>query len=270
MSVAGVDGCHEGWIAIRLDGADVTAVAEEDFEDVWDACENCEHVVVDVPIGLLSGERDDETDYKRCCDTITRQCIASSSSVFQVPVREVVDAWAAATPDRSAARAKTRQQELTGKSLTSQALALLPKIVEVDEFVRAYDRGVEELSNRLFESHPELCFTALNGGEPLRSSKSAEHSDAGLFERYALLREVFGEGTASTLWECLGSVSDQDVTFDDILDAFVLALTAREEFARTPTPPGEDPETGWPIAMAYAPVDAFDDALAKGDLPEST
>ncbi|WP_152040367.1 DUF429 domain-containing protein [Salinigranum salinum] len=261
MIVAGVDGCYEGWIAVQLDGTDVTTVTKKTFEDVWNACQACDRVLVDVPIGLVSAT-DRETDgYKRRCDTLARQRIASPSSVFQVPVREAVEAWIGATDDKREA-ARRAQQAATGKGLTSQTLSLLPKIAEVDEFVRSCDRTVADLSNRLFETHPELCFTALNRGGPLSNPKSTPHSDAGLFERYRLLDGSFEGDTATNLWKVLGEASEREVTFDDVLDAFVLALTARSDVATLPSSTdGEiqsDPETGWQIAMSYAPPGAFD------------
>ena len=268
MVVAGIDGCHSGWIAVKLDETDVTTVTKENFTDLWDECTYCESVLVDVPIGLTSAQQGREKNYKRDCDTLARKRIASSSSVVQVPVREAVDTYhdcESREPDQVVESVIDKQIELTGKSLTSQARSLLPKIAEVDEFVRNH-QSVDELSTVLFEGHPELCFTTLNGGEPLESSKSCSHSDAGLAERYEILNGVFEGDTATELWKALGDTADAEVTFDDVLDAFALALAAREPVATLPesSEADTDPETDWPIVMAYAPPSAFD-----GNSPEN-
>ncbi|AUV81385.1 hypothetical protein C2R22_06695 [Salinigranum rubrum] len=265
MSVAGVDGCYDGWVAIVLEGTDATTVVEESFSAVWDECNTCDSVLVDVPVGLVSGSKSSE--YIRACDTAARKRIASPSSVFQVPIREAVDAWKHAEDARKRDAAREAQREVTGRGLTSQALSLLDKIAEVDTFVGECS-DVDDVSNRLAESHPELCFTALNGGRPLSRSKATRHSDAGLADRYDVLDDEFEGDTATTLWEALcqcrnvEAESDEhtpEVTFDDVLDAFVLALTARQDTATLPPSPESDCEIEWPMAMAYAPPGVFDD-----------
>ena len=128
---------------------------------------------IDVPIGLS------ETPMPRTCDILLRKAIGNrGSSVFYVPCRKVV----------YAPNPELEHQNLTGKRIQRQALGLLRAIKEVDELVR----GNKDLSEKLLESHPELCFQILNEGRALRFRKKTEegvNERVSILERYGLQRD---------------------------------------------------------------------------------
>ena len=95
-----------------------------------------------------------------------------------------------------------------------------------------------------------MCFRALNG----TSLEHSKHTAAGVAERLAVLRNVdkYTRGDWRTVARELGSEGHR-VGLDDVLDAFVLALTAcapKEEFHRLPSYPPHDAEE-LPMQMVY-------------------
>ncbi len=113
--------------------------------------------------------------------------------------------------------------------LSRQAHAIRENILEVQAVVgETYDGPV-------YESHPELCFYALNG-QPIAYSKS---SARGLALRLHLL-ETKRPGMKAVYERVLNETYRKDIRRDDILDSMVLAIAARSEELRTapeePTP----------------------------------
>lgn len=225
----GVDGCPGGWLLVGLDetGGGAPEIAAT-FEEVAARTAGARLVLVDIPIGLPARGR-------RECDLAAAKALSrAASSVFPVPVREAVYA-------RGYREACAVQERLTGRRLSRQSWALVPKIQEVDEVVRR----VPALGQRIRESHPELCFAALNGGRPLARSK---RDALGVLERAALLEPHLGDVRA-LLRRALEGVPARGETEEnrrakgrrtarargggsraeghDVLDAAVLAVCAR-------------------------------------------
>ncbi len=140
----------------------------------------------------------------RLCDTLARRLLGPRrASVFSPPVRSVLEAGL-----------------FQGVSL--QCYNLFPKLREVDALM------TPALQDSVRETHPELAFARLNGGVPLAFPKRVAEGRA---ERLQLLRRVLGRR-----WEpprLRGAASD------DLLDAAVLALVARDFSRRLPA---EEPE----------------------------
>lgn len=122
-----------------------------------------------------------------------------------------------------------------GYSIQYQAWSLVPRIREIDEFVREFTPG-----EHVRETHPEVCFAALNGGESLTHAKD---TDDGQDERLELLNKkmpeaqiIFSDSVELyTLPEYAPVVSPSSV--DDILDAMVAATVAihwQHDFATLP------------------------------------
>jgi len=199
----GVDGCGGGWIAASRDSRGaiccqrVETLAELFAESVLPRV-----VAVDVPIGLLRrGARD--------CDVEARRLLGvRRSSVFPAPIRPILTA----TSQTDASRIRYRVE---GKRVSIQTWAIVPKIVEVDRFLRA-DTVRREIVR---EVHPEVSFFFLNGGRPMSMAKRKADGQA---ERLSLLRRWFGEaiGHALAERERLGCKAD------DIVDALVALWSA--------------------------------------------
>ncbi|MDI6825491.1 MAG: DUF429 domain-containing protein [Bacillota bacterium] len=173
----GVDGCAGGWALVELvGGRPVMHLFVAEFAGVLERTKDARLVLVDIPIGLADAARGE-----RRCDVLARKVLGDRGScVFPAPIREVVD-----LPERcTQAEASARQRQLTGRGLTMQAYCLLPKIREVDSLMRQNPR----LQETVRESHPELCFAALNGGNPVQHGKLSQEG------RPERLRSIQGDG----------------------------------------------------------------------------
>jgi predicted RNase H-like nuclease len=211
VTVAGIDGCRQGWIAVVCqDGRFVHAVVRSIFSELLAELRNAGPIAVDMPIGL-------PVEGARRADLETRAFLAgSASTLFVVPPRVAIEA-----PTHEEAVRISRR--LTGRGVSRQAYGLRLKIAEVEAALPAA-RG------RLFEVHPETSFL-LMAGERLPSKRSYD----GLAHRRALL-----EHAGIRLPETLGG-QEGKVPADDVLDAAAAAWTAQRiavgEARSFPDPP---------------------------------
>jgi predicted RNase H-like nuclease len=135
--------------------------------------------------------------------------------VFPAPIRPIL----AAT---SYAEGSEVRHTAEGKRLSIQAWGIVPKVREVDAFLRA-DSSARE---RVHEVHPELCFYFMAGGRPMGFGKKKADGRA---ERTALLRTHFGTAVDSAL----AGLRHSGCAADDLLDAFAALWTARRIRAGT-------------------------------------
>lgn len=232
MKYVGVDWASKGWFAVILEQnkSPKTEFYPSVF-NLWHHQHDANKILIDIPVGLRS-------DGRRACDVEAKQVLGSArgNSVFYTPIRKGVEA-------QNISEAK-HAQELLDFSVQNQAWAIVPRIQEVDEFLEMFE---EEIGNTdIRETHPEICFWALNDGEPLTHGKKTE---AGIEERLSLL--------SNHLTDARGLYEDAVETFtepewapvigksgrDDILDAMVAALTASECGESPPRLPKQsDPE----------------------------
>jgi predicted RNase H-like nuclease len=228
-SAVGVDACPYGWFATVLTGGSVETELYGDFSGVHKDNQEAQ-VLVDIPIGLPTRSR------RRCdieaCDLLG----CRGKSVFFPPCES-----AAAIGDYDEANAKHREE--MGHGLSQQAHAISDKINEVQAVVSgAYDGAI-------YESHPELCFYALNG-QPIAYSKSSKR---GLAFRRQVLEEK-RSGMDDEYEQVLDDTLRKDVRRDDVLDSMALALAAQsEELQSVPEDPGpEVPRIYYPTTPALA------------------
>ena len=111
---------------------------------------------------------------------------------------------------------KGEQIRITGSSLTQQTLEIMPKIAEVDGVLS------RQVAPQIREVHPEICFWALNGGNPIVSSKRTQ---AGREARTVVLEGV-GVPARAIFDEAFKAFRRREVRRDDILDALAAAVTA--------------------------------------------
>lgn len=173
------------------------------------------------------------------------------SSVFAIPSRAAlyadtndfttIEAWYAAHR-RASEVAKATSDPPRGVSI--QAFGIFSKIREIDALLIARP----ELRGRVFESHPEVAFCRLNGGEPMTLPKKIKGAvnPAGMEERKALL---YRHGYEKTF---LDQTPPKGAASDDFLDAAVMMLIAariaRSEAKLFPDPPLAD-RFGIPVAI---------------------
>ena len=229
----GVDGCSSGWFFVELQPSRVTrcGVVRTLRELVRDAREPA-RLYVDIPIGLPDGPGGRE------CDHLARRELGPRrSSVFPAPARAVLDA----VDYQSARRHSLRT---TGRSLSKQAWAIVPKCREVDRLLRD-DAKARRIVR---EVHPELCFWALAGRRPMQHGKKRE---LGIQERIAVLRRIHPSVAeeAATMLER----RPRGVARDDVVDAMAAAVTAAAGDAALRTLPPRPPRDtrGLSIEMLY-------------------
>jgi len=201
MLLAGVDGCRAGWLSATLD-LETGEVRGAVFPDASTLFERQRAIItaIDIPIGLPASR-------ERSCDREARRLVGPrASSVFPAPVRATL---AAETYEAACLIAV----QASGKRLSKQTYAILPKIREVDAAVRSQPI-------RVYEVHPEVSFCIWNGGTPMSHPK---RSGFGFLERYRLVQQVFGRAA-----DCLrDALPRRGVSDDDILDALAALWTAK-------------------------------------------
>ena len=239
----GVDWGSGQWIcAIREGPGEWDLEARPSFLSVWHHHQDHTPILVDIPIGLVE-------EGLRQCDKEAREVLESvrPNSVFWTPPRPAIEA-------KTYDEAKALTDQLSPKGLTTQAWGIAPRIRELDEFLAE----VSEARGAVRESHPEVCFAKLNGGEPPESGKQ---DDGGIEARLKIL-EAVESGTRDSYEELIDEyveppaharlVSTNDR--DDVVDAMALALTAAEEegeFETLPEKPPEDAEREIPIEIVH-------------------
>ena len=236
MIFLGVDACRGGWFFVRRDGNHSDCGVVRNLEELIPPLPERGFIFVDIPIGLR-----DASGEPRPCDTTARRLLGRrrSPSVFPAPVRGVLH-------ENDYASAVETCKRLTGKGISRQAFAIVPKVREVDELLTRNERAREMIR----EVHPELCFWALNGRQPMRHRKKCAQ---GIAERMQVLRNVLSEADA-ICEAALAGFPRKDVAKDDIVDALAALATAVAPLGAqltTPSNPERD-SRGMPMQMTYA------------------
>lgn len=244
----GVDGCKAGWVAAIEGTKPFHLAVYANFADLVDDVPHDSIIAVDMPIGLperIGGAG-------RSPEKLVRPMLGQrQSSVFSIPARQVVEMGCQMTGKREDdyplhQRASEVAQSLSDppKGVSIQAFYLFPKILELDGLLRADS----SLQNRVFESHPEVAFTVLNGGQAMREPKKIKGkvNSAGMEERFGLLASL---GVPVDLFF---QPPPKGAAADDVLDAVVCWLVARRieqgKARGFPDPPERDAH-GLPIAI---------------------
>jgi len=232
--IAGVDGCKGGWIAVRKDlrTNEISSAVYSFGRQLFSLSPDHEILALDIPIGLTDSG-------SRRCDILARKMLGRSraSCVFPAPIRPALIA-----SDRKGADSISRAVD--GKGVGAQAFGLYPRIRDIDAIMR----GNDQARDITYEVHPELCFMALNQGQPIIQSKK---SHEGMSARSALVILHFAEASVRLVRKAhsTGIVAD-----DDIYDAFAGLWTAERIHSGiaevVPDPPDTD-SFGLPMAMWY-------------------
>jgi predicted RNase H-like nuclease len=249
-TIAGVDGCKGGWIAVIESDGPMRSQVFARFADLHAALGPDAMVAVDMPIGLP-----DHCHGGRGPEQLVRPLLGGrQSSVFSIPSRSAVYASteeAAAVDWYGAHRAccaVARATSTPPRAVAIQGFGLFAKIRELDAFLReSPDRA-----GRIVESHPELAFWRLNGRRPLALPKKVKGAPfaPGLGERAALL-EAEGIDVAAVEAAATGL---RGAARDDLLDACAMLSVARRlasgAVERLPADPPLD-RHGLPIAIHF-------------------
>lgn len=207
MKTAGIDGCKAGWILVTFDENPEYQVLRSD-DELEEAFQTYDRVFIDMPIGL------EDEEYTRECDTLLRETLGAdyAASVYSPPIRPALHA-------PSYVEANIQSFEYTEKKLTVQAWNITPKIRTIDSFLQTN----EEYREKVLESHPELLFMNLNGGMIYQKKNTKK----GLRHRLGLVTE-HEEIAADFFRDIKEEYRRNEVAEDDIVDAMVLALAAKQ------------------------------------------
>jgi len=234
MAYIGVDACKKGWFAVELGSRDNWKIgifnSLDDLRNLWNPFST---ILIDIPIGLPNSGR-------RTCDIEARKKLGKrGSSVFAAPCREALEAGTY----RQACRINKR---VNGVKLSIQTWNICSKIREIDTWLR----NNPTVQPKVRESHPELCFWALAGRYAMAHSKKTA---AGFEERYGILESNCPQ-TGPIVHQALNQFRRKDLARDDILDAIVLAVSARcpaKSIKTLPVDPPRD-KKGLPMQLVYA------------------
>lgn len=234
MKYAGIDGCRAGWVAVTIDGeGNPESTVYNAMEDCWEALRDAQCVLVDMPVGLPWREQP-----FREADRVARSMLGKRrSSIFNCPVRDAVYAGS-----YEEAAAITRDQ--TGKGLSKQSWMLTPRIRELDGLLRR-DKAAR---TTIRESHPELAFSFASGAPATWYKKHP----LGFLERLTLMNDLMPEAEEFLKGAC-SRYTAKTLACDDVVDALMLALTARASggaLLSLPENPQED-QVGLPMAIWY-------------------
>jgi predicted RNase H-like nuclease len=238
MFVVGVDGCKEGWVAIKLtDGPSWEAQVFRNIDLLWECYSRADLILVDIPIGLR-----EEGPLERSCDIAARRVLGPrKSSVFPAPRRKLLESKYLTYREANL----IHRQIAGGKGMSRQSCAIVPKIREVDHLLR------REASARqiMREVHPEVCFWALAGGRPMRVNKK---ETSGFAERRNVLTAAYLP-CDQIIAEGLNWIQGKGVSPDDLLDALAAAVTGFLGGSRLQTLPPcpERDSVGLPMEMVY-------------------
>lgn len=199
----GVDGCAGGWIAAILENGKLSHERFASLQELVEHYPSFHCLLVDMVIGLRNSPQQLRPD-----DLARKELGPRGSTVFPVPSRTAVYA------ENEDEQKKANLLSL-GKSLSKQTINIIPKIRELDEFLKDHPA----YKSCILESHPELDFSRLNGSVLMSRKKE----DAGINERVAVLRDYFPELSAEALRSLAKNLKCNP---DDIVDATCLAVTA--------------------------------------------
>ena len=240
----GIDGCRAGWFCVMLDaGGHGSFQVAPDARVVGELVAAADSVMIDIPIGLPDAGPD-----VRSCDREARLLLGCrrAASVFSAPARRTLAA-------SNFSHALELNRKATGRGLSIQAWGIVPKIREIDTLL-GDDRS---LCGVLRESHPELCFWALNGKQAMQYNKKKRE---GRQERLRVLEQYLPHCHAWFEQAC-GEFLRRDVARDDIIDAMVCAVTAKFGYGgyqTAPASPAIDGQ-GLPMEIVYYAPESFPD-----------
>ena len=194
--IAGVDGCKGGWVMVRRD--EEGRFDRQVFRPLAELPKTG-IVLIDIPIGLPERGR-------RRCDLEARTMLGRRWMTVFTGVRRPLLSMAS----WKEANAWGKQD---GEGVNKQLFGILPKIREVDDWIRA----ARNLTFR--EGHPELSFCAA-AGRPMKHKKKKKE---GRDERLDALTSFIDR---AMVLEWLDRTRGSGAAKDDVLDALALCRSA--------------------------------------------
>ena len=206
----GIDGCRNGWITAILDNGNLRIERYKTVLDIIREFPTADAYLIDMAIGLP--ERIEEAK-KRPDKAARKELGKHGSTVFPIPCRQAI--MVDSNDPQAVFMMRELNRSVLEKSLSSQSINIIPKIRELDKFLDDH----REYKNVLCESHPELCFTRLNGKALMMKKKTTE----GLVERRSILEKYIEKGMLDGIQV---RAKELHCMPDDIMDSVCLAVSA--------------------------------------------
>ena len=234
MKYIGIDGCKSGWFYVGLDESGRASFGVfNHLDELSEHVKDAKAVLVDIPIGLKGRDKDE-----RLCDKQARAVLPPKKKpcVFPAPSRCALDC-------ETYGEASEQNNACTGRKLSQQSFAIIPKIREVDSFL-----GSEPERFKIREMHPEVAFWALNHRQAMCFPKKKTE---GFEERMGILSQHI-PGARKVVDLALKQYRRKEVARDDIVDALVGVVLARhfDKLQRFPEEPEYD-DTGAIMEIVY-------------------
>ncbi len=198
----GIDWMKPYWLAVEMRNNELSVQKLKHIEEINTCYKNADALLIDIPIGLP--ENNEQARLRPDVQARAYLQGARKSSIFNVLYRQIVYA-------ETTKQAWELNRQLNAK-MAVVGDALRPMLREVDSFLAENPQW----QNRLVESHPEVAFQMLNGGNGLQYSK---HTEAGIQERIEILQK-YGVDPFSLL------AAFTTKQHEDVLDAMCLAVSA--------------------------------------------
>jgi predicted RNase H-like nuclease len=232
--ISGVDGCRGGWLSFHFDGKKWSENLFKKINELYSASDS-KLVLIDIPIGLRTNESNE-----RLCDLEARKILEKrKSSIFPAPSRLAIHC-------NEYRLASQKNKEATGRGLSKQTFSIIPKIREVDNFIRSEHYNPRK--KRIREVHPEVCFWGLNGCSEMEYKKK---SALGICARMRVLADYIKDGD-KIFDKTRGRYKKNQVADDDIIDALVCAVTALFNGSLSTFPLSPETDTkGIPMEIVY-------------------
>lgn len=235
---AGIDGCKGGWIVAKAQQWPFDDSAQfficRDFRTLASLTEDCEVVMVDMPIGLPHPSI--QLNWQRQCDIDAQAILGriAGKSVFPAPPRSSLIA-------ENPTDFQRLHRQLTGEGAKLPVWGIVPKIREVDWVITPF------LQSRIREFHPELAWWRLNGNANL----DTKHAVSGKRQRRELLLSTLESRTLDATERWRGRLG-RAAALDDLYDALVGLKVAASvsEALSIPASPQRD-ERGLLMEMSY-------------------
>lgn len=223
MICAGADGCGAGWVLATWGGpgTEIEFSIHPRFDAIVEGLGEFQSVALDAPIGLL----EKAVEGGRDVDKLARRLLGPKrgSSVFPAPIRAVLFA-----NSYSEALALQQSSSAAGKGLSQQCFNIRHLIRQIDEWITPLRQ------ERVVEIHPELCFFAANGDQPVLAPKRTP-------DGYLQRRRILDKQGVISLDNELPRFRKSDAAPDDLLDAAIAAWTAWRHAHRQALRLPEDP-----------------------------
>lgn len=234
----GIDYCKSGWIAVGLGNNTMQHGLYESIIAFWAAHhDDAERVLINIPIGLSSGPSERQADLQ-AMKTVGQR----STSSFQTLTRQSLEHGIKHNFAKGVrAKASEINHNIVGKKITLQSWGNVPKIYEVDTFLRRTDSARDVF----METHPEVIFWAFSG-KPMRYTKKY---GLGFAERIQAL--LLHQPNAMELVSEVFDSYQSSLEDDDALEAVACAVAAQCSTLLTMPKTPEVDDEGLPMQIVY-------------------